>query len=171
MAITSPLSQNVKVFNGNRITIELASKIIGLAQSCRATDNYNLQPASGIGDIHVIEWVPTMAQHSVAIQTMFLYKAAMQEAGLVALEDIGDGHVFENGLSALRGIVFDISIRGKSVQGVENPANAEQVLRKYQGCSYDGGDIDVGKHAIVVRNATFRALDVTTDESQSNAAG
>lgn len=57
---------NVKTRSGNRVTVRFDGREIGLVQSVRMSDDYAPEPASGIGDIHVIEYVPTMARHSLS---------------------------------------------------------------------------------------------------------
>ena len=59
----------------------------------------------------------------------------------------------ENGDEVLKGLVFDICVFGK------DPKNAG-LLRKYTKCSFTSGDVEIQKHAIVVANAQFVALDV-----------
>jgi len=133
---------NVKTRTGNRVIIQFDGKQIGLVQSVRSNDDYGPEPASGIGDIHVAEHVPTMARHSISVSSMVLIKGAMRDAGITT----------ENGDDALAGRVFDIVTLSKD-DGTE--------LRKYMGCSYASGDIEVQKHAIIVSNAPFNALDVS----------
>jgi hypothetical protein len=134
-------SQNLKVRSGNRIQVRFDGQTIGLIQNVRMSDDYSPEPASGIGDIHVAEWVPTMAKHSLAVSSMVLFTGAMREAGIS----------LENGDDALNGMVFDIVTISKD-DGTE--------LRKYLGCSYASGDVEVNKHAIIVANGQFNALDV-----------
>lgn len=57
-----------------------------------------------------------------------------------------------DGDDALEGKVFDIVVKSKD-DGEE--------LRKYTGCSYASGDVEVQKHAILVSNAQFNALNVS----------
>lgn len=135
-------SSNIKVRSGNRVVVKFDGKEIGLIQSVRMSDEYGPEPASGIGDIHVQEYVPTMARHTLAVSAMVLNTGAMREAGIA----------LENGDDALEGLVFDIVVLSKD-------DNSE--LRKYVGCSFAGGDVEVQKHAIIVSNAQFNALDVT----------
>lgn len=137
-------SINLKTRSGNRVVPQFDGKQIGLIQSVRMSDDYGPEPASGIGDILVQEYVPTMARHNISVSSMVLFKDAMREAGISAL----------NGDDVLKGRVFDIAIFSKD-DGAE--------LRKYMGCSYASGDIEVTKHAIIVSNATFNALNVTGD--------
>lgn len=135
-------STNLKARSGNRVIVKLDGKQIGLITSIRGSDDYGLEPASGIGDIHVQEYVPSMARHTISVSSMVLFAGAMREAGVAT----------ENGDGALEGKVFDIVIESKD-DGAE--------LRKYSGCSFASGDVDVQKHAILVSNAQFNALDVT----------
>lgn len=135
-------TQNLKTRSGNRIIVTFDGKQIGLLQSVRANDDYAPEPASGIGDIHVQEYVPTMARHSLSVSAMLLNRGAMLEAGIAA----------ENGDAMLQGLVFDIEVYSK---------DDGTLLRKYTGCSYASGDLEVSKHAIVMQSGTFNALDVT----------
>lgn len=136
------MRQNVKTRSGNRIAVLFDGKQIGLVRSVRANDDYSPEPASGIGDIHVQEYVPTMARHSLSISAMVLIKGAMLEAGIV----------MENGDAVLQGLVFDLEWFDKDTQAS---------LRKYIGVSYASGDIDINAHQIVVQSGQFNALDVT----------
>ena len=76
------MKQNLKTRTGNRIVVVFDGKQIGLIQSVRANDDYSPEPASGIGDIHVQEYVPTMARHSLSVSTMMLKTGAMLQAGI-----------------------------------------------------------------------------------------
>lgn len=134
------MKTNLKVRSGNRIVVVFDGKQIGMVRSVRANDSYGLEAASGIGDIHVQEHVPSMATHSISVSAMVMIKGAMLEAGIAT----------ENGDAALKGLVFDLEIFDKD-SGV--------LLKKYVGCSYDSGDIDVSAHQIVVQSGQFKALD------------
>jgi len=136
------MKANLKTRTGNRIAVVFDGKQVGLIQNVSANDDYSPEPASGIGDIHVTEYVPTMARHSLSVSAMMLNKGAMLEAGIV----------MENGDAMLQGLVFDFEVYSK---------DDGTLLRKYVGCSYASGSIDISKHAIVVQSAQFNALDVT----------
>lgn len=136
-------STNVKARSGNRVLIKIDGKQIGLIQSVRMNDDYSPEPASGVGDIHVAEYVPTMARHTVNVSSMVLFSGAMRDAGVA----------MENGDAVLEGLVFDIVVEAK---------DDGALLRKYTGCSYASGDVEVQKHAIIVSNAVFNALDVSS---------
>jgi hypothetical protein len=136
------MRENLKVRSGNRIVIALDDKQIGTMKSLRANDDYSPEPVTGIGDIHVQEYVPTVARHSLSASYVVLNRGALREMG-VALE---------NGDDALQGLVFEIVIMSK---------DDGAVLRKYEGVSYASGDLEVQANAVVMANAQFNALNVT----------
>lgn len=135
------MKQNLKTQSGNRIVVVMDGVNLGLVQSVRGSDDYSPEPASGIGDIHVQEYVPSMARHSLSVQKMVLLTEKMRDAGIVV----------ENGDAALRGLVFDLEYYSK---------DTGKLLRKYKGVSYASGDIDVSAHRITVMSGQFNALDV-----------
>lgn len=132
---------NHKVRSGNIIMAMFDGQQIGLIQNVSMQDDYSPEPASGIGDIHAQEYVPTMARHSLSVTGLLLRKEQMRAAGII----------FENGDDALVGRVIDIVVADKETA---------EVLRTYRGCSYASGSMDVQKHSIVVQSAQFYALDV-----------
>lgn len=134
-------TQNLKTRSGNRARVYFDGQLIGLIQTVRMSDDYAPDPASGIGDIHVQEWVPTMARHSLNVSAMVLSRGSLSQAGAI---------IPENGDDVLQGLVFDI----ETIDRLTN-----DVLRKYTGCSYASGDIEVSKHTIVMQSAQFNALD------------
>lgn len=136
------MKQNLKVRSGNRIIVLFDGRQIGMVRSVRASDDYGPDPASGIGDIHVQEYVPTMARHSLSVSGMVLIKDNMQSAGVTP----------ENGDAALLGMVFDLEVYSK---------DDGTLIRKYVGVSYASGDVDIQAHQIVVASGQFNALDVT----------
>lgn len=133
--------ENIKVRSGNRIVVLFGGDQVGLIQNVSAADDYSPEPASGIGDIHVQEYVPTMARHTLNISSMLLKKGALLEAGAAV----------ENGDGALQGLVFEFEIYSK---------DDGALLRKYTGCSYASGSLEISKHAIVMQSGMFNALDV-----------
>jgi len=134
-------TQNLKTRSGNRARVYFDGQLVGLVQTLRMSDDYAPDPASGIGDIHVQEWVPTMARHSLNASVMVLNRGALSQAGAI---------IPENGDAVLRGLVF-------TIETIDTLTN--DVLRKYTGCSYASGDIEVSKHTIVMQSAQFNALD------------
>jgi len=135
------MKQNLKVRSGNRIIVLFDGRQIGMVRSVRGSDDYGPDPASGIGDIHVQEYVPTMARHTLSVSSMVLMKDSMMEAGIAP----------ENGDAVLQGLVFDLEVYSK---------DDGKLLRKYVGVSFASGDIDIQAHQIVVSSAQFNALDV-----------
>lgn len=135
------MKSNVKTRSGNRVVVVFDGKQLGLVRSVRANDDYSPEPASGIGDIHVQEYVPTMARHSLSVQQMVLIKGAMLAAGIAP----------ENGDGVLQGLVFDLEVYDK---------DDGTLIRKYTGVSYASGDIDINAHQIIVQSGQFNALDV-----------
>lgn len=138
------MQQNLQTRSGNRIVVLLDGKQVGLLQSVRMADDYSPEAASGIGDIHAVEYVPSMARHTVSVTAMVLNKGSLRKAGIAAL----------NGDAMLRGLVFDFVTFDKDT--------GEQ-LRKYSGCSYASGEVDIQKHSIVMNSGQFNALDVDGD--------
>lgn len=136
------MKQNIKTRSGNRVVVVFDGIQLGLVRSVRANDDYAPDPASGIGDIHVVEYVPTIARHTLTVQQMVLIKGAMLEAGIAA----------ENGDAMLQGLVFDLEVYDK---------DNGKLLRKYVGVSYASGDIEINAHQIIVTSGQFNALDVT----------
>ena len=133
--------ENLKVRSGNRILVLFGGSQVGLIQNVSMSDDYSPEPASGIGDIHVQEYVPTMARHSLNVSSMLLRKGALLEAGAAV----------ENGEGVLKGLVFDFEVYSK---------DDGTLLRKYTGCSYASGSMEVSKHAIIMQSGMFNALDV-----------
>lgn len=133
---------NVKTRSGNRIVITYDGQQIGAMRSVRLNDDYSPEPVTGIGDIHVIEYVPTVARHSLTCQQVVLKSGSMRAAGITS----------ENGDSMLQGLVFDVEIYDK---------DDHTLLRKYQGVSYASGDVEVSANAILVASGQFNALDVS----------
>ncbi|WP_441280567.1 hypothetical protein [Tardiphaga sp. 862_B3_N1_1] len=136
------MKQNKKVRSGNEIIVLFDGQQVGMCRSVRGSDDYGPDAASGIGDIHVAEWVPTQARHSLSVSNMVLIKSNMMALGLTP----------ENGDAVLQGLVFDLEMYAKA---------DGQLLRKYLGVSYASGDIDIQAHQIVVASGQFMALDVT----------
>jgi hypothetical protein len=134
---------NLKTRSGNRIVVVFDDQQVGLIQNVRMSDDYAPDPASGIGDIHVQEYVPTMARHSLAVSSMVLNRGSLAQAGAV---------VPQNGAAVLLGLVFTIQVFDNVTL---------DLLRKYIGCSYASGDLEVSKHTIVMQSGTFLALDAS----------
>lgn len=136
-------STNVQTQSGNRIIVTLNGIQVGLLQSVRMNDDYAPEPASGIGDMHVVEYVPGMARHTLNVSAMVLKKGSLLAQGIVP----------DNADTVLQGLVFQIEAFSR---------DDGTLIRKYLGCSYASGDIEITKHAIVMQSAVFNCLDTTS---------
>lgn len=143
------MPKNLNTWSGNRVDVRCNGVRVGLCQSARLSDSYALEDASGIGDIHVIEHVPTKATHTVAVSQMCIFAGSLRQSG-------SQGGYTLNGLDALQGNVFDIVVMGNGIAG--SPAGQ---LRSYLSCSYDSGDVDITAHRIIIGSGQFKALDVS----------
>lgn len=135
------MKQNLITRTANTARIMLDGKQIGLLQNVRANDDYGMEPAAGIGDIHVQEYVPSLARHQISVSKLALRKTSLYKQGIIP----------ENGINVLKGNVFDIEIFDKATG---------EVVRKYLSCSYASGDIEVNRSAVIGTNCQFYALDV-----------
>ena len=133
---------NLKVRSANRIAVLLDGKQVGALQSVRFSDDVGLEGVYGIGDTDPIEHVPTAARYSISLSNVVLNASSLRRLGIVP----------ENGAAALQGVVFDIEQYDKETG---------DLLRKYSGCSYASGDVDVTKNAIIMSSAQFMALTVS----------
>jgi hypothetical protein len=162
---SSPVTktQNAIVRSSNRFTIKIGGVVVGLLQDLRCQDDYSPEPASGIGDIHVKEYVPTMARHTISTSQACMFTASLRNLGIS----------FENGDDALKGMVFDIEVNDRITQlsvsegistevlmGAEGSSGT--VLRRYEKCSFASGDIEIRKHAMIVTSATINACNAIT---------
>lgn len=132
---------NRNVQTANRIWVTADGEPIGLGQSVELHDDYQMESLYGIGDIHPQEFAPSAAVLTVIISEMVMLDKSMRSAGISY--DSPDG--------ALSGKSLDIIVASKD----------GDVLRKYTGCFYTSGEVQVRKHAIVISNATFKAMDAS----------
>jgi hypothetical protein len=135
------MKSNVISRSANVARVLLDGQEVGLCQNVRMSDSYGHEPLSGIGDIHVAEHAPTLARHSISVGHMALRSTSLYKLGIIP----------ENGEDVLQGNVFDIEVFDKATN---------EVLRKYLTCSYDSGDIEVTRNAIIGYNCQFMATDV-----------
>ena len=135
-------SINLKARSGNKLIVMYDGKQMGAVRSVTMNDDYNPEPVVGIGEILVSEYVPTVARHSIAVSNMVLIADNLRKAKIYA----------ENGVDVLTGRVFDILVQSK---------DDGSILRKYTGCSYASGSVEVTANAIVVSSGQFMCLDVS----------
>lgn len=133
---------NVKAKSANRIAVMFDGKQVGACKSVSMHEDYGLDPVTGIGDIHVLENVPTVARYSLQIEAIVLEKEQLRSVGITAVD--GD--------DVLVGRVFDVVVIGK---------DTGEEIRKYAGCSYASGDIRITANQVVSTSASFMALRVS----------
>ncbi|MDR3515190.1 MAG: hypothetical protein P4M00_05195 [Azospirillaceae bacterium] len=131
----------LQTYTGNRIVVEFGGAQVGLVQSIRPSDHYGLEGVSGVGDIHVLEHVPTKAVHQIAVHTMVLFNSNLRGVGIAP----------ENADVVMQGNVFDLVVYSR---------DSGDVVRKYVSCSYDNGELEISAHKITVQQGIFKALDV-----------
>ncbi len=135
-------TSNVQALSGNRVAVLFGGVKVGLAQSVRGSDSYALEQASGIGDIHVIENVPTRANHRITVSNMVLFTGNLRDQGIATI----------NGDNAMEGLILDIVVYSR---------DSGMPLRAWKGCSFDSGTVSVEAHRILAQDAQFVCLDVT----------
>jgi len=134
------------VVTGNECTIVINNVKVPLMQTLRATDDYGHEPASGIGDIHVTEYTPTLARHSIAISRFVM---TLDQA-------INAGIILANGDDAMRNLEFDIEVMSK---------DGSTLMKKYLRCKNNSSDISVTAHRVLVSDANFVGIDTTALKS------
>lgn len=155
------MQQNIIAHSGNLLAIEFDGKRFATIQSMSVQDDYGPEPVSGIGDIHVQEYVPSMARHTIQVHHAVLKSSSMY----------GQSIIGENGCDRLRGLEFDIVIYEKnplSGQTATGGSAAQEgvcdtqlaVVRKYRHCSMASGSTQIQAHRVVMTDATFNARDV-----------
>ena len=137
-----------KVYSGNTITVMINGKEVGLLQEVSADEDFAPEPASGIGNPQVIEYVPTINRISLAVGSMSLRKDSLFSAGVYP----------ENITKYLQTNPFQVQIIDK-VSG--------KTVRMYNNCIFARGTLNLRKHTIVSHNCTLLA----TDAQASDAPG
>jgi len=135
-------SVNLKTRTGNRVDVTFGGVRIGGMQSVRMSQDYGHEGVYEIGSPEPIENVPGAARYPLSASNVVLIKGAMKKAGIAA----------ENADAVLKGLVFDIEVFDK---------DSGELIQKYMGCSYTGGDTDVNRNQIIISSAQFLALTVS----------
>jgi len=127
------------VWTGNEVDVYLDGIQAEALQTITGSDDYGHQPVSGVGNIHVMEYVPERAMHQVTIDRMAMRKDQLVKAGIVQ----------ENGDSAMRGKVFDVEIFHK--EGA--------LMKKYVKAVCSSARMTVTAHRVTISDAVFLARD------------
>lgn len=125
--------------SGNDVNVFIDDQPLDLVQTIRGTEGFGHEPASGIGDIRIREYVPSVARYTVTFSRMVLSAEKLMALGIMP----------ETARDAMRGKTFTISVFSKS----------GPLMRKWIDAVYDGGDMNVSAHRIVISDATFLATD------------
>lgn len=129
-----------KVYSGNTIMVVIKNKPVGLLQDMTADEDFAPEPASGIGDPRVVEYVPTMYRISLAVSSMSLKKDSLFSVG-----------VFPEGIDKyLQTEPFTVVVIDKVSQ---------RTIRQYNNCIFGRGTVSVRKHTIVSHNCTLLATE------------
>lgn len=137
-----------KVYSGNTIMVVINNKPVGLLQDMTADEDFAPEPASGIGDPRVVEYVPTMYRISLAVSSMSLKKDSLFSVGVFP----------ENIDKYLATEPFTVVVIDKVSQ---------QTVRQYNNCVFGRGTLSVRKHTIVSHNCTL----LSTEALGGDAAG
>lgn len=129
-----------KVYSGNTIMVVIKNKPVGLLQDMTADEDFAPEPASGIGDPRVVEYVPTMYRISLAVSSMSLKKDSLFSVG-----------VFPEGIDKyLATEPFTVVVIDKV---------SKKTIRQYNNCIFGRGTVSVRKHTIVSHNCTLLATE------------
>jgi hypothetical protein len=134
------MALNTKVYTGNTILIMIKNTPVGLLQDVTADEDFAPEPASGIGDPRVVEYIPTMYRVSLAVSSMSIKKDSLFSIGVFP-ENI-DKYLAEN--------PFVVQIIDKYTGNT---------IRYYNNCIFARGTVSVRKHTIVAHNCTLLAVE------------
>jgi hypothetical protein len=135
------MDTNLQVETANQIVLQFDGRPVGLVQNLDCTEEYGIEPATGIGDIHVLEYVPTVARYNLSISVIALRKNSLRSQDILPL----------NGEDVLKGRVFDICIFSK---------NGGPALLTYKSVTIGSAGVQINKNAIIMNNCSGAALRV-----------
>lgn len=128
---------------GNQVNCYINGVLLQVLTTLRTTDDYGYEPVVGVGDVHVKEYVPTVARHAISISKFLLTVENAVTAGII----------LENGNAAMVGNVFTIEIYAKS----------GPLLKKYINCVNTSSDLNVQANRLIVSDANFVGTDTSGD--------
>lgn len=135
-----------KVYSGNTILVVIKNRPVGLLQDVTADEDFAPEPASGIGDPRVVEYVPTMYRISLAVSSMSLRKDSLFSVGVFP----------ENIETYLATEPFTVLVIDKVTR---------KTIRQYNNCIFGRGTLAVRKHTIVSHNCTLLATEALAGEA------
>jgi hypothetical protein len=135
-----------KVYSGNTVLVVIRNQPVGLLQDVTADEDFAPEPASGIGDPRVVEYVPTMYRISLAVSSMSLKKSSLFNIG-----------VFPETIDTyLATEPFTVVIIDKV---------SKKTVRQYNNCIFGRGTLSVRKHTIVSHNCTLLATEAINGDA------
>jgi len=135
-----------KVYSGNNIMVVIKNKPVGLLQDVTADEDFAPEPASGVGDPRVVEYVPTMYRVSLSVSSMSLKKDSLFSVG-----------VFPENINKY------LATEPFTVVVVDKVTN--KIIRQYLNCIFGRGTLAVRKHTIVSHNCTLLATEAVEGEA------
>jgi hypothetical protein len=135
-----------KVYSGNTILVIINNHPVGLLQDVTADEDFSPEPASGIGDPRVVEYVPTMNRITLRVSSMSLKKDS--------LFDIG---VFPNDIDTY------LSRNPFVVQIIDKITG--KTIRYYNNCIFARGTVSVRKHTIVAHDCTLLSTEAVSGDA------
>ena len=135
-----------KVYSGNTILVVIKNLPVGLLQDVTADEDFSPEPASGIGDPRVVEYVPTMYRVSLAVSSMSLRKDSLFSVGV--FPETVDNYLATNPFTV---VIID-KVTNKTV-------------RQYNNAIFARGTLAVRKHTIVSHNCTLLATEALAGEA------
>jgi len=136
-----------KVYSGNTVMVVINNKPVGLLQDVTADEDFAPEPASGIGDVRVVEYVPTMYRVSLRVASMSLKKDSLFSVGVFP----------ENVDKYLATNPFTVVVIDK----VTN-----KIIRQYNNCIFGRGTFSVRKHTIVSHDCTLFSTEAIGGEAE-----
>ena len=182
MGTPAGVKQFQNALSGNHLVVKINGMQVGYVQTLTGQDDYAPEPLSGIGDIHIVEWVPSQARYTITVDRMVLRASSlMTVAGGASDTPSGSGGqgsgsgltngkgIWEDGYQMMQGFVFDIEALGGGYQipnqrlddGSFNQQSSGTDFKHWYGCSFAQGNVRITKHAIVVEDATFYCTQVS----------
>jgi len=136
-----------KVYSGNTIMVVIKNKPVGLLQDVTADEDFAPEPASGIGDPRVVEYVPTMYRISLAVSSMSLKKDSLFSVGVFP----------DNVDTYLATEPFTVVVIDKV---------SKKTIRQYNNCIFGRGTLSVRKHTIVSHNCTLLSTEALSADAE-----
>lgn len=135
-----------KVYSGNTIMVVIKNKPVGLLQDMTADEDFAPEPASGIGDPRVVEYVPTMYRISLAVSSMSLKKDSLFSVGVFPKD-------------------IDRYLQTEPFTVVVIDKVSQRTIRQYNNCIFGRGTVSVRKHTIVSHNCTLLATEALAGDA------